>query len=94
MVVAVVYVVVIVVAVVVVVLFWSSDTVMLQNFVSNAHSTCTTKLVATRLHCQRLVRTPPLPYLARAGDVGSDTMRRSFFADSGVQYACPLDERF
>ena len=36
----------------------------------------------------------PLPYVARAGDVGSDTRRRTFFDDSGVQYACSLDERF
>ena len=36
-------VVVVVVAVVVVVMFWSSDTVMLQNFVSSAHNTCTNK---------------------------------------------------
>ena len=27
----------------------------------------------------------PLPYVPRAGDVGSDTRRRTLFADSGVQ---------
>ena len=78
---------------------------MLQNFLSSGERTCAGKLVSTRLHCQRLVHTCPVAYLAvsgagagdmgaRAGDIGSDTRRRTFFADSGVQYDSSLEARF
>ena len=57
------------------------------------HHAPTLRLKRTQhMHCQRLVRLALLPYLARTGDVGSDTMRRTFFADSGVQYPGSLDE--
>ena len=85
---------------------------MLQNFLSSGERTCAGKLVSTRLHCQRLVHTCPVAYLAvsgagagdmgagaddmgaGAGDIGSETRRRTFFADSGVQYDSSLEARF